>query len=312
MGPRLTCGDPIRLAFPQPIKASCPAKRYPPGDFPCDAARENSTEPTPSPEASAMTGLSLILPTYNERDNLAPLLGRLHATLAPYAYEIIIVDDNSPDRTWEEAERLCQEYRQLRVIRRTGQRGLSSAVICGFRAAQHPALAVMDADLQHDEKILPQLLEGLKRAHFVVGSRAVGGGGVERWSWTRRLTSWVATALARRVLNVALSDPMSGFFAMRQDLFARLDDGALSPQGFKVFLYLYLQACRQLGVGNVEVREVGFVFRDRLHGMSKLTYRVMWDYLRMLREFRRLTAPMGKALAPRNAVDANGRPPRGS
>lgn len=249
--------------------------------------------------------ISLVLPTHNERDNLVPLLTRLRAVLAPYAHEIIIVDDDSPDRTWEEAERLCGDYRQLRVIRRTGERGLSSAVIRGFREAQGQALCVMDADLQHDEKVLPRLIDGLKHAHFVVASRAVDGGGAGTWSWRRSLMSGVATTLARLVLNVALSDPMSGFFTIRRELFARLDDGTLRPEGFKVFLYLYLRACRLLGPGNVDVREVGFVFRDRLHGNSKLTYRVMWEYVRMLCEFRR-TSPVPQGLVRFACVGALG------
>lgn len=252
-----------------------------------------------------MVEVSLVLPTYNERDNLVPLLTRLHAILAPYVHEIIIVDDDSPDRTWEEAERLGKDYRQLRVIRRTGQRGLSSAVIRGFREAQGLALSVMDADLQHDERVLPQLIEGLKHSHFVVASRAVDGGGVGTWGWTRRLMSRVATTLARLVINVTLSDPMSGYFTIRQELFAKLDDGTLRPEGFKVFLYLYLRACRLLGAGNVDVREVGFVFRDRLHGNSKLTSRVMWEYVRMLYEFRR-TSPVPQGLIRFACVGALG------
>jgi dolichol-phosphate mannosyltransferase len=237
-----------------------------------------------------MMEVSLVLPTYNERDNLAPLLSRLQAVLAPYAHEIIVVDDDSPDRTWEEAERLCRDYRQLRVIRRTGERGLSSAVIRGFREARGLVLAVMDADLQHDERVLPRLIEDLSHAHFAVASRGVDGGGPGRWGWKRRLMSWVATTLARLVLDVPLSDPMSGCFSLRKELLAKLDDGTLRPAGFKVFLYLYLRACRVLGAGNVNVCEVGYVFRDRLHGNSKLTYRVMWEYMWMLYEFRRISS----------------------
>jgi dolichol-phosphate mannosyltransferase len=263
------------------------------------------TEASPPQGGLATVEFSLILPTYNERDNLAPLFARLHAALAPHVHEVIVVDDDSPDETWKEAERLRNEYPQIRVIRRPGKRGLSSAVICGFRAAQGGALAVMDADLQHDENVLPQLIEGLKHAHFVVASRAVDGGGVGQWDWTRRLTSWVATALGRLVLNVTLSDPMSGFFAIRKELFAKLDDGTLHPQGFKVFLYLYLCACRRLGAGSIGIREVGFVFRDRLHGTSKLTYRVVWDYVRMLYEFRR-TSPVPQGFSRFAAVGALG------
>src|SRR5262245_39694022 len=119
-----------------------------------------------------MLTFSLVLPTYNERANLAPLFTQLAIALRPYAYEIIVVDDDSPDRTWEEAEHLRASYPQVRVIRRVGEKGLSSAVIKGFREAKGRLLGVMDADLQHDETILPRLIEGLANAEFVVASRA--------------------------------------------------------------------------------------------------------------------------------------------
>jgi dolichol-phosphate mannosyltransferase len=154
-------------------------------------------------------------------------------------------------------------------------------------------LAVMDADLQHDEAVLPALIEGTRSADFVVASRTVEGGAFGRWPWHRRLKSWVATALARLVADVSLSDPMSGFFALRRDVFAILDDGSLRPEGFKIFLYLYLRACDRMGLEHVTVREVGYVFRERLHGGSKLTGRVMREYLAMLYRSRRSSLPTG-------------------
>jgi dolichol-phosphate mannosyltransferase len=234
-----------------------------------------------------MVSFSLVLPTYNERENLALLVARLAGVLQRYAHEIIVVDDDSPDRTWEEAERLRVSYPQLRVIRRVGERGLSSAVIRGFREAKGRLLGVMDADLQHDETILPKLVESLTDAEFAVASRAVEGGGVGKWSWQRRFKSWVATLLAQLVLNVPFSDPMSGYFTLRREVFAALDDGTLHPEGFKILLYLYLRACQCLGCEKIHVLEVGYIFRNRLHGQSKLTGRVAWEYLKMLYNLRR-------------------------
>jgi dolichol-phosphate mannosyltransferase len=240
-----------------------------------------------------MTDVSLVLPTYNERDNLAALCARVTDALRGFSHEIIIVDDDSPDGTWEEAECLRASYPALRVVRRVGERGLASAVIRGFREARGQVLAVMDADLQHDEALLPVLVEGARGADFVVASRTVEGGAFGRWAWHRRLKSWVATMLARLVVDVSLSDPMSGFFALRRDVFTALDDGSLRPEGFKIFLYLYLRACHRMGPEHVTVREVGYVFRQRVHGESKLTGRVMWEYLRMLFASRRSFLPTG-------------------
>jgi dolichol-phosphate mannosyltransferase len=226
---------------------------------------------------------SLVLPTYNERPNLGPLLARVTAALAGHRYEVIVVDDDSPDGTAAEAERLAERYPQLRVIRRVGVRGLGSAVLEGFRAATGEVVGVMDADLQHDEAVLPRLLEAAPAADFVVASRGVVGASVGRWSWHRRLVSGTATLLARVVADVPFSDPLSGFFALRRSLFQALDDGTLQAPGFKILLYLYDRARRHLGRDAVRVREVGFQFRCRLHGESKLTARVVWEFVTMLR-----------------------------
>src|SRR5262249_3768271 len=131
------------------------------------------------------------------------------------------------------------------------------------------------------------LIEGLANAEFVVASRAAEEGGMGQWPWRRRFKSWVATVLARLVLSVPFSDPMSGYFTVRREVFAALDNGTLCPEGFKILLYLYFHACQRLGRGKVRVREVGYVFRNRLHGDSKLTSRVMWEYLKMLYDLRR-------------------------
>jgi dolichol-phosphate mannosyltransferase len=237
-----------------------------------------------NPGVSVKVDVTVVLPTYNERENLAPLLEEIARALAPRRHQILVVDDDSPDRTWEEAERLRTRYPQLRVIRRVGEQGLASAVVRGCREAEGAIVVVMDADLQHDPSILGSLIALLEGADFAVAARASVEGGLR---WDRRVQSWVANTLARLVLAVPLSDPMSGYFAMRRELFERLDGGDLRPRGFKILLYLYARAVDRCEGRPVRVREVPFVFRSRLHGESKLTMGVAWAYLRMLGELGR-------------------------
>lgn len=237
---------------------------------------------------------SLVIPTYNERENLPELCARLGKILQGRRFEVIVVDDNSSDGTGRAAEKLRASYDWLRVIRREGERGLSSAVVTGFRAARGRVLGVMDADLQHDETRWPQLLAAMQYADFAVGTRRAAGGSLGCWSWLRRLTSWAATELARGIAPVPLSDPMSGFFAMRRRIFAAMDDGSLEPKGYKILLYLYARALRQFSREGLRVREVGYEFRLRERGTSKLSSRVMMQYLCMVLELHfqlRLRSP---------------------
>src|SRR5512141_2132883 len=180
--------------------------------------------------------LSIISPTYNEADNLEPLVNELATVLASYDYEIVIVDDDSPDLTWKRAEELGRRFPQVRSLRRIRNRGLSSAVIDGFSIARGDIVASMDADLQHDPLILPRMLQELDHgADLVVGSRYVEGGGTGEWTWHRWLSSWAATKLARVLLQVDLRDPMSGFFGMPRSDFLKLRH-RLDAQGFKILL----------------------------------------------------------------------------
>jgi dolichol-phosphate mannosyltransferase len=229
---------------------------------------------------------SLIIPTYNERDNLPELFARLDRVLNGCAFEVILVDDDSPDTTWLAAGKFQAQYDWLRVIRRRGERGLSSAVVCGFRQARGDVLGVMDGDLQHDENRLPELLSAMDYADFAIATRRAAGGSAGRWTWSRRLTSWVATMLARGIAQVPLSDPMSGFFTMRRELFAAMDDCAMQPHGYKVLLYLYSRAVQQFGGERLRLREIGFQFRKRRHGASKLSSRVIVEYILMLLDLR--------------------------
>ena len=237
---------------------------------------------------------SLVLPTYNERENLAELLARLDRILAAHNFEVILVDDDSPDGTWAEAQVHQQQYKWLRVIRRRGERGLSSAVICGFRHARGKILGVMDADLQHDDTRLPELLEAMKHADFAVATRRAVGGSDGKWGWPRRWASCSATLLAKIIARVPLSDPMSGFFTMRREVFTAIDDWTLRPRGYKLLLYLYSRALECIGRDNVRLREVGYEFGERQHGRSKFSAKVIFQFIAMLFDLR---------LHPRHVVE---------
>lgn len=218
--------------------------------------------------------VTLVVPTYNERENIPILVGRLESVLQDKAsFEIIIVDDNSPDGTWQVAQDLASRKPHVRCLRRIDRRGLSSAVIDGFALARAPLLGVIDADLQHDETILPQMIAQADSHDVVIGSRLSAGGGIDRtWSWHRRLMSWTATKLAQIVLGVRISDPMTGYFLVQKHVFEGVAEH-LNPMGFKILLEIIYRA------KGSRVAEVGYVFRTRQHGESKLTTSVIMDYL---------------------------------
>jgi len=221
--------------------------------------------------------LTVVVPTLDERDNVEPLLRRLTAALADIEWEVIFVDDGSSDGTAELVSKIAQGDRRVRLIRRYGRRGLSSAVVEGMLASTSPVVAVMDGDLQHDETILPALYCAVRDgADLAVGTRYAQGGSVGDWDDRRAFVSRLATALARPLLKTPLSDPMSGFFAMRQD---RVIEAlpALSTVGYKILLDLVASSPRQL-----EVREIPYAFRLREAGSSKLDSAVALEYVELL------------------------------
>jgi dolichol-phosphate mannosyltransferase len=225
---------------------------------------------------------SLVIPTFNEKENIVPLLDVLRETLEPTGeYEIIVVDDDSPDFTWKTVEDYSRKDGRVRVIRRMKDRGLSKAVIEGFGQARGAILGVMDADHSHDHSILPQMIEAVRRGGYdlAVGSRRVSGGGADKWPWYRKISSDAATLLARSILDVRLSDPMSGYFALRRELFEKARH-VVNPQGYKILLEIYVRSRPR------EVLEVPFVFKDRKQGYSKMTLRVILEYLAMLLKLR--------------------------
>jgi dolichol-phosphate mannosyltransferase len=233
----------------------------------------------PGPEnpqqAVGLPLLSVVVPTFNERDNVQVLYRRLLTTLAGIGWELVFVDDNSPDRTWEEVRKLASRDPRVRCIRRIGRRGLSGACIEGVLSSSAPYVAVMDADLQHDETQLPKMLALLEsgQAELVVGSRYIEGGSAESFNKQRAGASAFATEVARRVLRVKIADPMSGFFAIRRDRFEELAP-QLSTQGFKILLDVIASA-----QGKLSTLEVPYTFASRQHGESKLDSMVALDFL---------------------------------
>lgn len=221
--------------------------------------------------------LSLVLPTYNEKENLPELLGKLKTVLSSIPHEVIIVDDDSPDGTWKAAQEIAASDDHVRVIRRVGRRGLSSAVIEGFLSAKGGVLAVADADGQHDLSLVPKLYDAVKSgAGLAIGSRYTEGGSVGQWDERRHFLSKIATGLAIRLCRVRVTDPMSGFFALNRKTFEEILP-RLNPRGFKILLDVLVHAPSSL-----TVKEVPFTFGVRTHGESKLSRRVQIEFLEYL------------------------------
>ncbi|MES2339088.1 MAG: glycosyltransferase family 2 protein [Pseudomonadota bacterium] len=225
---------------------------------------------------NALLEIAVVIPTFNERANVATMVARLDVALAGRNWEAIFVDDDSPDGTADAARELARVDRRVRVIQRIGRRGLSSACIEGMCASAAPVVAVIDGDLQHDESVLPQMLDALQAEpalDIAIGSRFVAGGGTGDWDHDRVAKSAFATRLSRRVLKADLSDPMSGFFAVRADVFRAIVP-TLSGIGFKILLDVMTASPRPLNF-----REFPYVFRLREAGESKLDHVVAMEYL---------------------------------
>jgi dolichol-phosphate mannosyltransferase len=234
--------------------------------------------PVASPPSPGPVELSVIVPTYNERGNIAPLVTRLEATLAGVAWEAVFVDDDSPDGTAREVKTIAARDPRVRCLRRVNRRGLAGACIEGILGSSAPYVAVIDADLQHDETLLPRMLDSLKsgRSDLVVATRFGAGGSAQAMSPTRESGSRLARRLAWMLGGVALSDPMSGFFAIRRDRFEPLA-ASLSPDGFKILLDIVMRAR-----GTLRVAEEPYSFGPRVYGKSKLDARVVLEYLGLL------------------------------
>ncbi len=258
---------------------------------------------TPTPQGpfrvdelrSPALALSVVVPTFNESKNITELVQALEQSLgeslAADDFEIIVVDDNSPDETWRVALELAASRTNLRVIRREGERGLSTAVIRGWQAASGATLAVIDGDLQHPPEVIARLFAKIQDgADLAVGSRNIEGGGVSDWSLLRRMLSRGAQVIGLLILPGVLgrvSDPMSGCFALKRSAISGV---TLNPLGYKILLEV-------VGRGRIgRVAEVGYVFRERVVGASKVTSKVYIEYLAHLVRLRFATLPTAKLL----------------
>ncbi len=232
----------------------------------------------PAAEETMAYDLAIVLPTFNESGNVGLLVDRLANSLAGIQYEVIFVDDDSPDGTADVVRRLGETHQNVRVLHRIGRRGLASACIEGILASSAPFVAVMDADLQHDETILPQMLRRIREENLdlVVASRNIAGGGMGQFTGWRVKLSQLGKRLSLMGAEHQLSDPMSGFFMVRFTTFERLAH-RLSGIGFKILLDIVLSADPGMRIG-----EVPFQFRLREHGESKLDVMVGLEYFELL------------------------------
>jgi dolichol-phosphate mannosyltransferase len=222
--------------------------------------------------------LAIVVPTYNERENVPALLAALEKTLVGIQWEVIFVDDNSPDGTAERVREIASRDRRVRILERIGRRGLSSACIEGLLATSAPYIAVMDGDMQHDESILPKMLECAKsgRLDVVVGSRNMAGGSMGEFVQDRVRLSNLGSRISRLVCHCETSDPMSGFFLVNRKYFQEVVRG-LTGRGFKILVDL-LASCKR----PVRIADVPYHFRNRQRGESKLDVNVQLEYLFLL------------------------------
>lgn len=244
----------------------------------------------PHAQSGRVVELSIVVPTFKESGNVGELVQRLDAALEGVDWEVIFVDDDSPDGTSDVVKAIAVANPRVRCLRRVSRRGLAGACIEGMLSSSAPYVGVMDADLQHDENLLPRMLETLRKGDtdLVVGSRYISGGSATAFSKRRGMMSKAAGSLARLLTRIELTDPMSGFFMMRRDRFDPIA-GSLSTSGFKILLDIVLTA-----KGRLQIVEEPYVFGSRTFGESKLDVQVGLDFLGLL--LNKLT---GGAVTPR-------------
>jgi dolichol-phosphate mannosyltransferase len=236
--------------------------------------KERRSAQRPSEAHAPALELAVVVPTLNERDNIAPLVRAIKDALNGHAYEIIVVDDNSPDGTADAVRELGRKDIRVRCIQRFGRRGLGSAFLEGALSTVAPVVALIDGDKPHDEKLLPAKLETLRSEDHdvVIGSRDMEQGGFGDWTDARIRSSQLATEIAKRMTGVPLSDPMSGFFMTRTELVRDLAP-RLSAVGFKVLLDVFLTARTP-----PRFRELPYEFRSRHSGESKMDAKVLLEF----------------------------------
>jgi dolichol-phosphate mannosyltransferase len=239
-----------------------------------DIAEVDSPALVSGPPDRALEKLALVIPTLCEAENIGGLLGHVRSVLNPLEipYEILVVDDDSPDGTASVVSRIALDDPRVRLLVRKGERGLSGAILHGWQNTDATVLGVMDADLQHPPELLPDLISAIKDGRdLVIGSRYTAGGDLGHWNPVRKLLStaavWVTWPLQRSHLRA--KDPMSGFFLVRRRC---LPQGAFQKSGFKLLLEILVRGRIQ------SVREVPFAFGLRYRGASKANFKVAWDY----------------------------------
>jgi dolichol-phosphate mannosyltransferase len=232
----------------------------------------------PRPKTKPAQELAIIIPTFNERDNIAAILEKIEEALPSVSWEVIFVDDDSTDGTGSVLHKACRNDPHVRALRRIGRRGLASAVVEGVLSTSTPYVAVMDADMQHDERLLASMLSALRedQADLIIGSRYKDHGGLGDLEDRRKKISQFATRLSRLVIKADLTDPMSGFFMCHRAVFERAVRN-LSLQGYKILLDLIASSDPQ-----PRLLELPYVFRSRLHGESKLDSLVVLEYVTLL------------------------------
>ncbi|MBR9677725.1 MAG: polyprenol monophosphomannose synthase [Nanoarchaeota archaeon] len=225
-----------------------------------------------------MADFTVVIPTYNEKENIDELVKHFLKMFdqKKLGGELLVVDDDSPDKTWELVEAWTKKDSRVKLLHRKGKKGLASAVIDGFEKAGSKILVVCDADFSHDYSIIPTMVSLIRQGEdIVIGSRFVEGGGVKGWPAYRLFISKGARLLSRVFLGVKVKDPMSGFFALKKSVFKKIS-GDMSPQGYKILLEIVFRS------GSNKIKEVPFVFKDRELGSSKLSGKVMSEYLKMV------------------------------
>ena len=226
-----------------------------------------------------MTRLSVLIPTYNERENVSTLLQRLLQTLAREEFQIVVIDDNSPDGTADLVESAFGADPRIRLLRRQGKMGLGSAILDGLRVSSGEYVVMMDADLSHQPEDLHKLLQVSDGADIVVGSRYLGGSRIQGWPLTRKIASRVAILIARMLLDLPVKDPTSGFALYRREIVEQLA-GQLNPRGFKLLVEVLAKA------STVRVKEVPITFHNRSAGASKFNLKEVVEFVRLCLRLR--------------------------
>lgn len=216
--------------------------------------------------------VSIVIPTYNESNNLPPLVEEIFQHIDPKEFdvELIIVDDNSPDGTWQVAEKLAQRY-PIKVVRRSGKQGLGSAVRAGLAHTQRPLIGVMDADLSHDPKVLPDLIRSLATSDIAIGSRFIEGSEVQKWIWWRKILSQIGAGLTKWLTGA--KDPLSGYFFLKRSV---IDAVELTTTGYKILFEILVKG------KHGKIRELPFQFRMRKYSTSKLNYREYYLFVKQI------------------------------